>query len=530
MVKNIPNKRIAGIHSTLIFVLVLFIFITACNVPSRKDSPPNIIIFFADDMGFSDIGFFGSEISTPNIDALATEGLVMTQFYNSGRCCPSRASLLTGLYPHQVGIGFMNGSSGYPSYQGYLNDSCVTIAELLRNAGYHTMMSGKWHVGDQFENWPLQRGFERFYGFPKGGGVYYWPWREGRDLVLDDKIIQADSSFYSTDAFTDYALQFIQEVKDSANPFFLYLPYIAPHFPLQAHPEDIDKYRGKYYDNWKSYRIARFQEMKRKGIIDEDGNLSPVDSLVFNWDDLPDDKKAEYDLRMAVYAGQVECMDRNIGRIIQKLEEWGIMDNTVIFFLSDNGGSMEPLKESDNTDSIEIGTVASWSSYHAPWANLSNTPHRLYKHWVHEGGISTPFIIYNPQRTGEHRIDKQVAHIIDLMPTCLDLAGIEYPESYGGFPVIPVEGKSLLPVIRGEKRIPHEHLFWEHMGNKAVRWAKWKLVMQDEKRVWELYDMDKDRSEMNDLSAQYPEIVEMLNNVYKEWEDKVGVMPWDSIK
>jgi len=514
---------------TLTTLLFLSCFLFSCNQNKISDQP-NIVILFADDMGYSDIGFFGSEISTPNIDNLAAEGLVMTQFYNSGRCCPSRASLLTGLYQHQAGIGHMTNNKGIPAYQGYLNDSCVTIAEVLKGAGYHTLCSGKWHVGNHFEAWPLQRGFDRFYGFPAGGGIYYWPWRKGRSLTLDNDTISGDSTFYSTDNFTAYAIRFVEEVKDSDDPFFLYLPYIAPHFPLQAHPEDIEKYRGKYLANWKEIRAKRYENSIKAGILDPSSALSPTDSKVFDWDQLSDEVKDEYDLRMAVYAAQVECMDRNIGMLIDKLKEFELYENTVIFFLSDNGGTHEILRGSENSDSIPIGSRDSWYSYNPPWANVSNTPFRLYKHWVHEGGISTPLIIHNKELIPEHRLDDQTGHIIDLMPTCLDLAGADYPETYLQHNIIPVEGKSLLPVMEGKKRIPHEYLYWEHMGNKAIRWAKWKLVMQDEKRTWELYDMDTDRSELNDLSYQYPEIVETLTTKHEEWEQKVGVVPWEEIK
>jgi len=524
------GQYLAVLFRSFVLMLLLSGLNYSCSDHVREPPRPNIIIILADDMGYSDIGFFGSEIQTPNIDALANEGLVMTQFYNAGRCCPTRASLLTGLYQHQAGVGFMNGNKGYPSYQGFLNDSCATLAEVLKEAGYHTFISGKWHVGDQPAVWPLKRGFERFYGFPSGGGVYFYPWRSGRDLVLDNEIIKGDSSFYSTDTFTGYAIQFIEEVKESPEPFFLYLPYISPHFPLQAHAEDIQKYKRKYLNNWKEFRKARYERMLKTGIFTEDILLSPEDELVMKWEEFSAEQKDEYDLRMAVYAAQMECMDRNIGRLIEKLKEWDLFENTIIFFFSDNGGSSESLADADNSDIVPIGSRSSWSSYHASWANLSNTPFRLYKHWVHEGGISTPLIIHYPEMIKEHTIDNQVAHIIDLMPTCLELAGASYPDTIDGRPVIPCEGKSMVKIFRNKKRIPHDYLFWEHMGNKAIRWHKWKLVMQDEKRVWELYDMSLDRTEVNDLSNQYPEIVEKLSKVYEEWEQKVGVVPWDSIR
>ena len=515
-------------RSNLFIITALTLSLTSCTSRNQADRP-NIIIILADDMGYSDIGFFSSEINTPNIDRLASGGLVMTNFYNSGRCCTSRASLLTGLYQHEAGVGYMNGDLGVPSYQGFLNENCVTIAEVLQEAGYHTLFSGKWHVGNEPGQWPMDRGFERSYGFPKGGGVYYYPWREGRDLVLNDSVIQADSSFYSTDNFTDYAIQFVEDVGESENPFFLYLAYMAPHFPLQAHPEDIASYIGSYGDGFQIVRGKRYQQLLSRSILPDFSDLSAPDSMVLDWGSLSTEEKTEYDLRMAVYAAQVECMDRNIGRLVSTLRERGKYENTIIFFLSDNGASNEGPLSGDTHSSEPIGARSSWTSYRASWANVSNTPFRLYKHWVHEGGISTPLVISHPAVIKDHRIETQTGHIIDLMPTCCDLAGVEYPEKFHEKEILSSPGLSLMPVINGETRRSHDFLFWEHMGNKAVRMQKWKLVMKHSRQQWELYDIEADRAEMNDLSTRHPDLVEYLAEKYAAWEENSGVEPWDSI-
>jgi len=505
----------------------LFFHLTACDLINQdKSSAPNILIILADDMGYSDLGFFGSEIHTPNLDRLAGNGLVMTNFYNTSRCCPSRASLLTGLYQHQTGIGFMSGNMGYPSYQGFLNDSCVTIAELLGDAGYRTYLSGKWHVGDQPGQWPLDRGFQRFFGFPKGGGVYFYPFRKDRNAVLDSTIVEVDSAtFYSTDAFTDYAIQFLESDKEAESPFFLYLPYIAPHFPLQAWPDDIQKYRGRYMEGFSAIRAARYEKLKANKIIPENFKLSPVDDEVINWETLTDAEKEDYDLRMAVYAAMVDRMDQNIGKLISKLEELDVLENTVILFLSDNGASPEDPAWNNPNDG-EPGTRYSFTGYRRSWANVSNTPFRMYKHWVHEGGISTPLIVHYPEGIPTHRIEEQKGHILDIMPTCLELAGVRYPANYKAVPIKAMEGKSLVPVFKDSIREDYPAMFWEHHGNRAVRHQQWKLVSKYPENQWELYDMSVDRTELIDLANEYPEKVDELEKMYKKWANRVGVVPW----
>lgn len=518
--------------------LTVSLSLIACNNQEQKNEnvqqiteneKPNFLLILVDDMGFSDLGCMGSEISTSNIDKLSNDGITLTQFYNCGRSCPSRASLLTGLYQHEAGIGDMIDDLGFPSYQGYLNDSCVTIAEVLKTAGYQTFMSGKWHVGSHPDYWPLKRGFDRFFGFPKGGGVYFYPFAKDRSVILDDKKTETDSTFYSTDAFTEYACKFLAEANKSDKPFFLYLPHIAPHFPLQAHPEDIAKYRGKYKDGFAKIRQARFKNLKQQGLIPENVKLSNPDEQVLNWEKLTEEQKDEYDLRMAIYAAQIECLDRNIGIVMDKLQEIGELDNTVIFFMSDNGGTHEDLSKNHKEFDGELGTVESYRAYSRSWANVSNTPFRMYKHWVHEGGISSPLIVRYPKLIRKNQKDYQVAHINDIMPTILELAQTVYPDTFNEKPIKKLRGQSLVPLLKGETIERERPIFWEHEGNRAVRKGDWKLVSKFPENNWELYNIPQDRMEENDLSAEKPKLVKELSQLYDDWAKSANVIPRELI-
>lgn len=534
------------------FIAGAHIFSAQISAP-KSETKPNIILILADDMGYSDIGCFGSEIKTPNLDRLAQQGLRMTQFYNASRSCPTRASLLTGLYQHQAGIGDMVSNLGYPSYQGYLNDKCVTIAEVLKMNGYRTFMSGKWHVGSQPEVHPLRRGFDRYFGLIDGAGSYFKPiaYRPNMKPVrwmLDDKdFYPPDTGFYMTDAIGDYALSFIKE-RNKNEPFFLYMAFTAPHWPLHALPEDIEKYRGKYMMGWDKLREERYNRMLTMGIIDPSVKLSPRDVRVPMWDTLPEATKKMWDLRMAVYAAMIDRMDQNIGKVISYLEKTGEMDNTLIIFLSDNGGCHESTRSQAEFLKVkgETGTPDSFDAYEYPWANASNTPFRMFKHWVHEGGIATPFIAYYPKLIKGGRIDSQTGHIIDIMPTIVELTGANYPdriveleglenpEKYKERDIIPMEGISLVPVFKGKKLKRKSPLFWEHEGNCAVRYGDWKLVsLYDNSTrksgMWELYDMKNDRSELNDLSEKYPRKKLEMIEMYEKWATRVGVVPREQI-
>ena len=485
---------------------------------------PNIVVILADDMGFSDVGCYGGEIETPHLDRLAADGLRFTSFYNTGRCCPTRAALLTGVYQHQAGVGHMTGDRGVPSYQGHLNDRCVTIAEVLRGSGYRTMMCGKWHVGSARGRWPRDRGFDRFYGVPQGGGFYFRV-RKGRSLVLDDEEIEPGPGWYTTDAFNDRAATFIGEAVAAKSPFFLYVAHIAPHWPLQARTRDIEKYRGKYRGGWDSVRAERHRRQLATGIVDRRWRLSPRDPQSVLWESAK--KKDDLDLRMAVYAAQVDALDQGIGRLLASIDAAGVRENTLVLFLSDNGASAEGGLGgfSRGEKGAPIGTAASYASYGLGWANASNTPFRRYKSKVHEGGIATPLIVRWPAgipRRGE--LETTVGHVMDILPTCVELAGATYPQERDGRRILPTEGRSLVPAFGG-RPVERGALFWEHQGDRAVRRGRWKLV-SSHKEEWELYDLEADRTELDDVAAKYPERVEAMAAEFGKWATRVGVRPW----
>jgi arylsulfatase A-like enzyme len=489
----------------------------AAAPPSAK---PNILLIMADDMGFSDIGCFGSEVATPNLDRLARNGMRLTQFYNTARCCPTRAALLTGVYNHQAGIGHMIQKTPHPSYAGYLNDRCVTIAEVMKVAGYSTSMSGKWHVGEERPHWPTDRGFDRYFGLISGASNYF-KLDAGRKMAKDAEPFTppSDGKFYMTDAFTDHAIQCIGDAASSSKPFFHYLAYTAPHWPLHAWPDDIAKYRGKYRGKgWDVLRRERHQRQVRMGIVDAKWKVTERDPKVPAWE--AEANQDDMDLRMAVYAAQIDRMDQNIGRVLRKLEETKQLDNTLIMFLADNGGCAE--ENIAGETKAAAGPIESFTSYHTGWANASNTPFRLYKHWVHEGGISSPFIAHWPARIRKRgSIDaRQPAHLIDIMATCMDAGGAAYPSNK-----IPLEGKSLVPVFEGKTRKGHEYLAWEHEGNRAVRQGDWKLVSRHP-GDWELYNLAQDRTETNNLAPREPERVKAMAALWDSWAKRCGVLPW----
>jgi arylsulfatase len=531
------------------FRLALFLGVAIIPVALQRAAAqppagrPNIIVILADDMGFSDLGCYGSEITTPNLDRLAAHGLRFTQFYNTARCCPTRASLLTGLYSHQAGVGHMIQDLRAPAYRGDLNRRCVTIAEVLRPAGYHTLMTGKWHVTSDLKdshNWPLQRGFEKFFGLISSVRSYYDP----PTLTEGDTPIKAGKDFYLTDALTDHAVDYVREFAARKEPFFLYVAYTAPHWPLHALPADIARYRGKYRVGWDELRKQRHQRQIAMGLVDKRWPLTPRDELAPAWD------KAEHrdwqDMRMAVYSAQIECLDRGVGRIVKQLEESGQKENTLILFLSDNGGCAEEIPASwrgrmfpeltrdgkptrvGNDPAVLPGPADVFQSYGLPWANASNTPFRLYKHWVHEGGIATPLIVHWPSVVKQPGITHQPGHVIDLMATCLDAANATYPKKYQGNDILPVEGTSLLPILQGKTReVPD--LFWEHEGNRAVRSGNWKLVARAG-GVWELYDLAADRTELHNVVSEQAEKAKELTTKYERWAERVGVLPWQKVQ
>jgi arylsulfatase len=501
-----------------------------------QEKQPDIILILADDMGFSDIGCYGGEIPTPNLDALAANGLRFTQFYNTARCCPTRASLLTGLHPHQAGIGGMaedpnsvTNPEERPGYRKVLNRNCVTIAEVLKTAGYHTYMAGKWHVGYHGpEKWPLARGFDRYYGILSGACSYLRP-SGGRGLTLDNEPVPPpDGDYYTTDAFTDYALRFIREQQDN-EPFFLYLAFNAPHWPLHAKEEDIAKFVGKYLTGWDRLREERHARQIEMGIVREEWPLSPRDEGARAWDDLTEEQKTELDYRMAVYAAQVHCMDHNIGRVVQAQKERGRLDDTLILFLSDNGGCAEPYNDLGGGAFADINNPEKWGpiSYGQGWANASNTPFRRFKVQVYEGGIATPLIAHWPARiqAQKGKLTDSPGYLPDIMPTVIESAGASYPETFGGNAIVPLEGASLMPVLEKGTRPSPEWLFWEHMDNAAVRQGRWKALRAATRESWELYDMEADRTELQDRASESPELVKKLADRWQEWATTHQVLP-----
>ncbi len=491
-----------------------------------KDTRPNIVLMMADDMGFSDLGCYGSEIVTPNIDSLARNGLRFTQFYNMARCCPTRAALMTGLYPHEAGVGHMvDNHPGYPAYQGFLNDRCVTIAEVMKSAGYHTAMAGKWHVGENRPHWPTDRGFEKYFGLISGSSSYF-QLDEGKRMANDDQPFTPPAKgFYMTDAFTDKAVEFVDKFGRADEPFFLYLAFTSPHWPLHARPEEIAKYRGKYKEGWDKLRERRLRNMVEMGLVKKSWGLSPRDESAPSWDD--EKNKDERDLGMSVYAGQIDRMDQNVGRVIAKLKELGIFENTLILFLADNGGCAEEIHR--GKEGAKTGSEESYESYGLPWANASNTPFRTFKHWVHEGGISTPLIAHWPKGIAARgKLAHDPGHLVDVMATCVELGKAKYPIEFSGKAIQPMDGESLVPVFKTGKRAERKPIFWEHEGNRAVRQGKWKIVAKF-RRGWELYDIEADRNELTDLAAKQPDRVKKMVALYDEWALRAGVVPYEKL-
>ena len=513
----------------------LFLVILWWQSNSIAQEQPDILLIMADDMGYSDISCYGGEIETPTLNALASAGLRFTQFYNAARCCPTRASLLTGLYPHQTGVGKMvsHKAAQTPSpTQGYLNDHCVTIAEVLKPAGYRCYMSGKWHVGEFRPVWPIDRGFDHYYGLISGGMNYFdiaKAKRKGFKRVFarnGKHFFPEGVNFYSTDAFTNESLRMLQtHQRDHAqNPFFMYLAFNAPHWPLHAPEALIDKYRGQYLEGWDVLREQRYKRMIGMQLIDAAWALSPADGSI--WNELTETQRQELDLRMATYAAMVDCMDKNIGRIINYLRKVERLNNTLVIFLSDNGACHEggPLGGDYRKDLTgPTGTVNSYRTYGRSWSNASNTPFRKHKHWTHEGGVATPLIVHWPNglRSQPGTLVDQVGHVVDLLPTFCDVTGAIYPKQRSGNRITPLAGRSLLPTFKNKSTMSDRTLFWEHMGNAAIRSGQWKLV-RSKGKPWELYDLAIDRSELHNLAnTQNNRRVAQLREQWNTWAENV---------
>jgi len=517
---------------------------------------PNVVLILNDDMGYSDIGCFGGEIETPNLDRLAAGGLRFSQFYNTARCSPSRASMLTGLHPHQTGIGILTYDSGPEGYAGNLNHRCVTIPQALKKNGYKTYLSGKWHVAGSLtkptDAWPLQRGFDEFYGTIIGAGSFYDPntLTRGNDNIEHEA---KAAEFFYTDAISNQAVAYIEKHQREAPgaPFFEYVAYTAPHWPLHAHDEDIAKYKGRFDKGWDALRAERLEKLVASGILDPAWQLTDRDPTQPPWTDA--EHKA-WQLRcMEVYAAQIDRMDQGIGRIVDALTKAGQLDNTIVIFLSDNGACAEDIPENVTVDELVNklmiakshtrtgepvhfgnnphrmpGPENTYQSYGTAWANLSNTPFRLYKHWIHEGGIATPMIVHWPKGFADKgAIRHTPGYLPDIMATILEVTGTTYPDAWEGKPIDALEGKSLAPVFNADGLV-RPPMFWEHEGNAAVRIGRWKLV-RNYPLAWELYDMETDRTELHDLAAVYPERVADMQRQYDAWAARCGVIPREQI-
>ncbi|MFT3737411.1 MAG: arylsulfatase [Breznakibacter sp.] len=499
---------------------------------------PNIVLVMVDDLGFSDLSpYGGTDIQTPNLQKLADEGTRFRQFYNNSISAPTRASLLTGQYQHKAGVGYFNVNLGLPAYQGFLNKESLTLAEVLKQAGYSTIMSGKWHVGNDSLYWPNQRGFDKFFGFIDGASNYFDVGKPGEwlptTLVKNNvRLNPQPGTFYLTDEITNNALGFLDEQSREDKPFFLYLAYNAPHWPLQALPEDIGKYEGKYALGWDSLRNVRSQNAKTLGVVDPSHPIARHDDDVPFWNKLTYDEKELWQRRQEVYAAMIDRVDQNLGRLLDKLKELGKYDNTLIVFISDNGAQGgNGLRIYSNRNTGPVGTAGSYEFQNSNWSQTGNSPLRAYKGVPYEGGISSPFIAWFPSKIEKGRIANGGGHLIDLAPTFYELAQAQYPARYNGVGTNPLAGKSLLPVLTSgqDEQKRDEPLFWERGGNLAVRDGKWKLVYISSKGKYELYDIGQDRGENNDLAGQFPQEVERLKTEYARWAKQNDVVDYDSV-
>ncbi len=514
---------------------IVFSALLIANVCYGNEKP-NVLLIMADDMGWSDIGCYGGEIPTLNIDTLARNGLRFTQFYNTARCSPTRAALLTGLLQHQTGMGILGEDPNQEAppdaaagYTRFLNHNCVTIAEVLKTAGYRTYMAGKWHLGYHGEaKWPRQRGFDRYYGIVAGASSFLRP-AHPRGLTLDNaqQAPPTDPDYYTTDAFADHLIQFIQE--SNADPFFGYLAFNAPHWPLHARQEDIAKFVGKYSQGWDKLREERWARQLELKVVQTEWRLSPRDDGARAWDELNDQQKQQLDYRMAVYAAMVHRMDYQIGRVLDSLRETGRLDNTIVIFLSDNGACAEPYNDLGGGKFEEINNPNNSGavSYGTGWANASNTPFRRYKARLYEGGIATPLIVQWPNglKAAHGSMTEWMGYVSDIMPTVLDLTGTSYPTEYQGHPITPLYGKSFAPLIEGNELPSREWLFWEHYNDRAARQGSWKIIGNLNTNDWELYDLAKDRTEQHDLAKEYPDRVLTMATAWQQWAESHQVLP-----
>ncbi len=498
------------------------------------DDRPNVLLILCDDLGYSDLGCYGGEIQTPNLDRLAADGMRFTQLYNCAVCVTTRSALLTGLYPRQA-------------KRPRLRTNMMTLGEAMRRAGYATSLTGKWHLGSEAPLRPIDRGFDEYYGVLDGCCNFFNPARQdpvfyngGRFRPFahnDRRISEFPEGYYTTDAFSDHAVETIQRFAKADEPFFVHLCYTAPHFPLHAFDEDIERYRGKYSDGYHAMRERRHRRQTELGLFESTPRLSPADKKMGGyrydydipvWEKLSTAERKREEARIEVYAAMVYRMDRGIGRVLAELKDSGVADNTVVMFLSDNGGCASwprPQQQEgfrDYNQGTPVGDGRGYEFVGKGWGWAQNTPFRRFKAWCYEGGIATPMIVRWPGKVVPGSITHQVGHVVDLMPTLLDLAESTYPSDFNGNAILPVEGKSLLPVFHGRQRDGHESLSWELYGNRAIRQGDWKLVWGASEKTWELYEMKADRSETNNLAVKFPGRVTAMARDWVAWRERVG--------
>lgn len=498
------------------------LFLGACSLAQAAERP-NIIFILVDDMGWSDLGCFGSEIHTPNLDSLAHQGVRFTQMYNTSKCFPSRACLLTGVYAQQNGMS---------ENEGELQNS-VTLGEVLRDAGYRTLASGKHHGTENL----YDRGFDHYYGLRDGCCNFFNPGiqrpgepdpgrKRTRYWCIDEKTYHPytpdDPDFYTTDAFTDNALKWLDEPETKEKPFFLYLAYNAPHYPLHAWPEDIAKYKGRYDVGYHVIQEERFKRQVMMGLIDPATTPFVKEPGPQSWESLSDEERAMEAHRMEIYAAMLDRVDQNVGRLVDKLKSMGKLDNTLIMFAADNGGCAEttnPIVASK--DPRDMGGVASFEVVGENWANVQNTPLRFYKNYSHEGGICTPFIAFWPNGIKQAgKISDQVGHFIDIMPTVVELADAKYPKFHHNTKITPMQGISLVPALTGDSVARELPVFWQWKNGAAIRDGDMKAVRWG--KEWELYDLSADRNETRDLAGSHPELLQGMVKRWEQWFEAVG--------
>lgn len=490
-------------RSVLLIVSLVLSIMMAGSALASEPLRPNVIVVMLDDLGFADLGCYGAEIETPHIDRLARQGLRFSQFYNTAKCEPSRICLLSGLYTYQAGYRAL--------------DRAVTFAELLQQAGYFTAMSGKWHLKDE----PTDRGFQHYFGHLSGATNFF----TGDDTFrLDGQPwSEFDEDFYTTDAFTDYAIRYVDQAVDRQQPFLIYIAHNAPHYPLQAPEADVMKYRGRYRIGWDQLRHDRYQRQVAMGLIDPQWPLSPRPDYLPAWDSLTEQQQDWEDFRMAAFAAMVDRVDQNMGRLVQHLAQRNLLQNTLILLFSDNGAC--PFERTRGDQYMPWDPRSYWT-YDVGWAHAGNTPFRWYKQNQHEGGIASPLIAHWPDglRTQPGSITHQPAHLIDILPTLAELAGVEYPERFAGRAITPVQGRSLVPIFQGEQRAGHEWLYFQFSDNRALRRGDWKIVSA-RGGPWELYDLAADRTELNDLADQHPDKVQELAEQWHHVAAEIDQLP-----